>query len=828
MKKSLLLVFAVLAVLQIYAQQPSHGGMRGQAKGPSITGRITGTVLDSLSGQPIDYASVVLISQKSGKEVDGTVTDEKGQFKFPEAKIDKYKIHFSFLGYDEKNVLNIELTPQKPDARLDEIYLVPSSLLLEEVTVTGEASVIENKIDRIVYNADKDVTLGAGDATDVLRKVPLLSVDLDGNVSLRGSSNIQILINGKPSGMFSTNVADALKMFPSDQIKSVEVITSPSAKYDGEGTAGIINIITHKKQVDGYTGSINVAPGNRHNTTSLNLNAAKGRFGVNGGAFAVYSNPRDGIFRFERGPLEGEQKLEPTLTQNGITNTSRVGYRGNFGAFYDINAYNSINSSISFHGHNFDRDGNTSAFLDLGGTEEITNRNNTNNTVDLGYDWNTDYTRSFPNSEREFSLGMQVSGNVDNTTSRLLQTGNFEYLGIDEKSKNDGTNLETTFQVDYVHPFSKNVKLETGAKTILRTINSNFVYDTLDFGQSDNYQRDASRSDEFDYRQNVYAGYASMNVNFARNYGLIAGVRYEQTEITGDYKFDETKFATDYANWLPSVILSRKLSQFSSLKTSYNMRIQRPSLRFINPYEDQQDRNNRSFGNPEVKPEITNNYELGYNTFLKGIVLNASLYYRHTTDVIESILKVDETEGFSYTTFDNIGKENSIGLSLFGSVTIEKIWQIRGSFDIRRAALESNLPDLNQSNTGYEYNSHLSSTISLPAGMKVEIFGMFRNPRVTLQGSQATFWMYSLGIQKDLFKKRGSVGLRIANLFNRALNFDSELRGADFYQNSYFEYPFRSYGLSFNYRFGKLDFKTKVRKSKVKNDDQKSGGEQNF
>lgn len=827
MKGILLLVFGVFAASLLFAQQPPAGVMKGQPQGPSITGRITGTLLDSLTGQPVEFASVVLISQKTGKEVDGTVSDAKGQFKFPEAKIDQYKIYFSFLGYDEKFLQDIQLTPEKPDARLDNILLVPSSFILEEVTVTGEASVVENKIDRIVYNADKDVTLGSGDATDVLRKVPLLSVDLDGNVSLRGSTNIQILINGKPSGMFSSNVADALKMFPADQIKSVEVITSPSAKYDGEGTAGIINIITQKKQVDGYTGSLNVAPGNRQNNTSLNINAAKGRFGVNGGAFAMYSSPRDGVNKFERGTLEGGQKLPPTFTQNGITNTSRVGYRGNFGAFYDINAYNAINSTISFHGHSFDRDGTTDAYLLQSGIEEITSRQNVNNTADLGYDWNTDYRRTFPNSEREFSLGVQVSGNLNNTDSKLMQTGNFDYLGIDEKSKNDGTNLETTLQADYVHPFSKNVKLETGAKTILRTIDSNFNYDTLSV-QQDVYLRDASRSDEFNYRQNVYAGYASMNVSFAERYGLIAGVRYEQTAITGDYKFDATEFASDYANWLPSIILSRKLSQFSSLRASYNERIQRPSLQYINPYVDQQDRNNISFGNPAVKPEITHNFELGYNTFVKGIVLNASLYFRHTADVIEDIVKVDETEGFSYKTYDNVGVDNSIGLSLFGSVTLAKIWQIRGNFDARRASLKSNLPDLTQQNTGYEYNSHLSSTVSLPAGLRVELFGMFRNPRVTLQGTQATFWMYSLGLQKDLFNKRGSVGLRMVNLFNRALHFDSELQGLDFYQNSYFEYPFRSYGLSFNYRFGKLDFKTKEAKSKVKNDDQKSEGEQNF
>jgi outer membrane receptor protein involved in Fe transport len=616
-------------------------------------------------------------------------------------------------------------------------------------------------------------------------------------------------------------------MFPADQIKSVEVITAPSARYDGEGTAGIINIITKKKQVDGLAGSFNLAPGNRQTTTSLNLNAAKGRFGLNGGAFMVYSNPRDGVFRFERQDTLDNQVR--SLAQNGKTETSRLGFHGNFGAYYDINAYNSINSNINFRGFGFDRDGNTDAnFNDpFNNLSQTTSRNNLSETINSGFDWNTDYRRTFPNSEREFSVGLQFSGSQDDADNKLLQTGNFENLNIDEKSKNESTNLETTLQADYIHPFSKNVKLETGVKGILRTIDSDFRFDTLYVEQS-TYLRDASRSDVFDYRQDVYAGYASLNTNFAEKFGLIAGARYERTEISGDYKFDETEFANDYWNLLPSAIFSYKTNQFSSARLSYNQRIQRPSLRFINPYTDQQDRNNISFGNPSLDPELSHNFEAGYSTFLKGVVLNGSLYHRLTNDVIESITRVDETEGFSFTTFDNVGKSKAYGISLFGSGTVKKIWQLRGNVDVRRLEITANRPDLTQSNTGYEYNANVSSTVSLPGKIKIELWSMLRSPRVTLQGTQATFWMYSLGAQKEVFGKRGSIGIRIANLFHRALNFDTKLEGEGFFQNSFFEYPFRSYGLSFNYRFGKLDFKDKEHKSKVKNTDQKEGGENNF
>ena len=825
MKRNATILVLLLFVSIASAQQ----GNWGKQKGPSITGRITGQLLDSLTSQPIEFASVVLVNSKSEKEADGLITDDRGGFKFSEVKIGVYNVHITFLGYETKVVKGIELTAVNPDYSLDNVILTPTSTMLETITVTGEAALIENRIDRIVFNNDKDPTGNIGDATDVLRKVPLLSVDLDGNVSLRGSSNLRILINGKPSGMFSNNVADALKMFPADQIKSVEVITVPTAKYDGEGSAGIINLITKKKNIEGFSGSVNSTVGIRNNTTSLNLNMAKGRFGLSGGGHAVWSPPRDAFWDFDREDVLSNGEIR-TLQQDAVNSSERIGFHGKFGAYYDINAYNSINSNIAFNGVTFDRDGTTNSRLNdpLAMLEEITDRKTSSNTLTNGYDWNTDYIRKYPDSEREFSMGFQLSGNVDNAKNRLDQKGNLESLNIDEKSDNKGRNLEMTLQADYVHPFSKSIKLETGAKGILRNINSDFDFNVFDFG-SGQYSMDNSRSDEFDYQQDVYAGYASFNVSFLENYGLIAGARYERTEITGDFKTEGQKaFANDYFNILPSVIFSRKIGQAGNIRASYSQRIQRPSLKFINPYVNQTDRNNIDFGNPELEPEISHNFELGFNTYVKGVVINFSPYFRHTTDVIESILDIDDATGISFTTYNNIGTDNSLGISLFSSGSIKKVVDLRGNIDLRYRHLTSELAGLDVENTGIEMNSNMGATISFPKEIKLQFWGMFRNPRVTLQGTQATFWMYNIGLQKQLFGKRGSIGLSISNLFHRALNFDTKLEGDNFKQTSLYEYPFRSYGVSFNYRFGKLDFKGGERKNKVKNTDQKEGGDGNF
>lgn len=825
MKFSLTTFLLVISTFTLMAQQGSWGGK----KSAGITGKITGTLVDSLTGRPIDFASIVLLNPKAEerKEVDGTVTDEKGNFKFPEVQLGTYDLHMSFLGYETKVVKGVTLKPRRPDVDLEALQLTPTATTLETITVEGEAALIENKVDRIVYNADQDVNT-SGDATDILRKVPLLSVDLDGNVSLRGSQNIQILINGKPSGMFSRNVADALKMFPAEQIKSVEVITAPSAKYDGEGSAGIINIVTKKKRIDGFAGNLNVSAGTRHNVGSLGLNLARGRFGLSGGGHSVWSPPRDAIWDFDRtDELEDGQIRK--LEQDAENSTERLGNRYRFGAYYDINAFNSINSNFSLNGAGFDRASNVKSLLTdpEGGQDEISQRDNTSETLNSGFDWNTDFTRTFPDSEREFSVGVQLSGNVDNADNTLLQTGNFDYLNIDERSDNESRNLETTVQVDYVHPFAEGVKLETGGKGIMRSIDSDFYFEGLDFATGQ-YERDPTRSDEFDYQQDVFAGYASLNVSFAKKFALIAGARYERTEIDGVFKVEDDKaFQHDYTNILPSVILSYKTGQFSQLRATYGQRIQRPSLRFINPFVNQQDRNNISFGNPELDPELSHNFELGYNTYVKGIVLNGALYFRHTTDVIESLLSIDP-EGISATTYQNVGVDNSLGFSFFGSATIKEIWSIRGNFDIRRKHLDSELNGLDVTNTGYEFNSNVGSSVRFGKGWEAQLWGMFRNPRVTLQGTRATFWMYSISARKQVFGKRGSIGINVSNLFHRALNFDTRLEGETFTQTSLYEYPFRSYGINFNYRFGKLDFKGGERKSKVKNDDQKEGDNGNF
>ncbi len=827
MKRFLLFALLLSLINPSLAQRPQRGGGQYQ-KGPTITGKITGVLIDSVSNTPVEFATVVLSRSGEDKQIDGAISDDKGNFKLIEVENGAYQLRFDFLGYEPRTVSGVELTLEKPDVDLGTVYLIPESLLLEEVTVTGERAVIENKIDKIVYNAERDVTTQGGDATDVLQRVPLLAVDIEGNVSLRGSNNVQILINGKPSTIFSSgSIADALKTFPADQIKSVEVITSPTAKYDGEGTAGIINIITKKKSIEGFTGSVNTSVGTRSNRGSLNLNYARGRFGLNAGVSGWFNWPRESYNDFFRESYDTLRSLPPTILDQRTDGRSNFyGPRASIGAFYDINAYNSLNSSFTFRGFGRNNDGDTRSFFDNpndASAPQEYSRSNDSRSLRSGFDWTTDYRRTFKQPEQELAFAFQVSGDISTSRNEVFQQGNDPILFQDQVNENDGLNLEYTIQTDYTHPFSKAVKMETGAKAVIRRINSDFSFRER-AQESTDYVIDPDQTDIFYYDQDVYAGYLSFTLQLGDKYGLVAGARYEHTTFGGDFDQSDMNFTNDYDNVLPSVIFSRKLSRFSSIKVSFSQRLQRPSLRFVNPYVDISDPRDIRFGNPEILPELSDQYELSYNTYIKGVVLNAAVYFRNTTDEISSITTVrdDVTE----TTYQNIGKERSLGFNAFSSFTFREWLTVRGGFDIRRFEAEGQVAGEPVARSAYVWRANLNATVALDGGYKFEAFGFFNSPRQNLQGSRGAYSQFSLGFNKEMFNKRGSLGLSVIQPFSRILAFPSETTGPDFFQESEFGVVVRSFNLTFSYRFGKLDFKQpRQRRSVINNDDLKQGGD---
>lgn len=786
---------------------------------PVLKGKISGTVLDSQDFQALPFVSVGLRKAKSSKIIDGVLSNEDGKFNFLNVAVGKYELIISFIGYSEKVVFNVETTLKDPDIDLKKIFLSSSEIALKDVTIIEKKALVENKADKLVYNAENDASIAGGDATDVLRKVPLLSVDLNGNVSLRGSQNVKILINGKPSGMFSNNIGDALKMFPADQIKRVEVITSPSAKYDAEGSGGIINIVTNKQNIEGIAGNVNTSVGIRQNSLFSSLNAGKGRLGSSFSAAIFYSNPATGNLIFER--KDQISNIENIFKQNGDQRTSRLGGNGNASVFYDFNGYHSLNSSFNFRGFGFDVSGDVLGKLSVisKSIESIVDQyNRYNNGINFngGFDWNTDYSMKFENQkDRELAIAVQYTkDNNDQDFSVIESHSNLTALNRDAKIINDGDNNEYTFQIDYTHPFKSAGKLETGVKSVIRKIVSDYENTLLSNGT---YVRIDDFSDVFNYSQNIYAAYANQNYIFRQKWNFIAGLRYEHTSIEGSFLNENNqKFKDNYQNILPSFTISRNLPNFKSLKFSYNQRLQRPSLQFINPFNNNTDFLNRTIGNPYLDAELSHQFEVGYNTNFKGFAVFSTVYYKITENVIDQIIKVDSN--VTINTFQNIGNNNSFGLNLFTSKTIKKL-TIRGGGNIYSYNASGTIEGQLLSRKSYEYNLFFGGDFSFSGTLKADFFGFFKSPKRNLQGDNPAFSIYGMGIRKEF--KNSSIGISLIEPHTPVKIFSSSLKGSNFTQFNQFTLPFRSIGINFRYKFGNVDFKE--RKTKIKNNDLKVG-----
>jgi outer membrane receptor for ferrienterochelin and colicin len=804
MKKLLLICAALLMMINAKAQFPMMGG--GGNAAPKVTGRISATILDSLTKQPVEYATVSLINAKTSKTVNGALTDTKGKVSIQNIAPGEYKLVVGFIGYTSKNVM-VKTTPEKPDNNIGNVYLTGTSNTLNQVTIEGKKNIVENKIDRMVYNAEADATNAGGDATDVMRKVPMLSVDINGNVQLRGSA-VRVLINGKPSGTMANSVADALKMIPADQIKSVEVITNPSAKYEAEGSGGIINIITKKSNAEGVSGSVNASAGTRQNNGSFNLTAKSGRLSANtalGGSFAYPQETRTSFFN---------RTSAADILQNGMSDWKREGFNGSLGMDYDFNAYNNLSTNAKYNRFYNGGPSGSSLFKNNVADGTVVGRSDMGNN---NLDWNLDYRRTTKKKGEEFSVAGQITQGRNTNEFINDQRGSSGVPDNYSESRNVGRNREYTLQTDYVYPFAKSVTVEVGAKAILRNIRSEFARNT---------------DQDFDYDQNVGAAYSTISFNLTKKIQFKGGVRAEYTEI-GFVDVKGAKVTNDYFNLFPSAILSQTIKGSTTVKLAYNKRVQRPSLAFLNPFLNETNPYNVLQGNPLLDPEISHNIELGYSTFVKGSMINASLFYRRVSNIIENFNReyVSPTTGLrgALTTYNNIGTTQSFGTNVFASYNPTPKWTLMTNIGLNTYEVENNDPNRIGMNQGtyLNYNFFMRSATAFKGGWNLELFGVVNSPRYTFQSTTAAMFFYGGGVKKDIMKKQGSVGFNVLNPFKRDLHIKTiSESGSSFAQTQNIYYPLRQIGLNFSYKFGKLKFteKKKIKNDDIKQDQQQGGG----
>ena len=836
--KKLFLLFSLLGACQISnAQMPTGlGGFSGAAPkkeavaapvAPKGSAKIVGYLLDSTDSKPVEFASVALINKTTGRPVDGTVADQVGKFTITKVAVGSYKLVASFLGYNSITI-PVEITGKNDDKDLGVIRMGSNTQMLAEVTVEGQRALIEEKVDRTVYNAEKDQTNRGGDATDVLKKVPMLSVDLDGNPSLRGSSNIKVLINNKPSTILASNIADALKQIPADMIKTVEVITSPSARYDAEGSAGIINIVTKKNTLQGLTFSFDTSAGVRGSSLSMNGNFRNKTWGMTLGGY--------GRSQYN---VNGQSESIQTTSNNGIltrnvqtSDTRSSGLFGNYqlGFDWDINKFNSITASsrIGFRNGNSWGDG-----LRQVRNDKLFSLRNTNSLDEsANIDLNLDYTHTFAKPQKEFSiLAMMSNNNRTNDFFNDIMNPNSSMSQIMNSIKNinGSVNKEATLQLDYQTPITKLQMIEFGAKIIGRQVNSDYASFLNPTGNNpSNYIKVNLAnlpSNVFDYNQNILGTYFSYTLSTKSKWSMKLGGRYEYTDIEASFLKKEGQNLTipPYGVLVPSFNMSKTFKS-GTWRFSFNRRIQRPGIQNLNPNVNATNPLNISQGNPNLSPEYANNYEINYSKFVKQTYISTALFVRNNTGAINQIRTVvgDTVK----TTSMNIGVENAYGMNININMNLSNKLMIGGGGDFSYMVLKNNVADplMNASNEGLQSNFRIFGNYNIGNGWGAQLFSFYRPNQILLQGTQGGFGIYSLSMKKDFKNKRGSVGIGAENFLTNGMTIRSETKTPLITQESTNVLRNMNFKINISYRFGKMSFSPTKKKKSVSNDDQKDGG----
>lgn len=834
--KQIITLFALMS-LSFSAVSQIPGGMGGFGASPKKEAVIPGTaqaapkgsakiigyILDSTDIKPVEFASVALINKATNRPVDGASADQVGKFVLNKVAQGDYKLVISFIGYESKTLF-VTINAKNDDHDLGVIKLPSSTKMLAEVTVEGQRAMIEERVDRTVYNAEKDATNKGGDATDVLKKVPMLSVDLDGNPSLRGSSNVKVLINNKPSTIMASSIADALKQIPADMIKTVEVITSPSAKYDAEGSAGIINIVTKKNTLQGLTLNFDTSAGVRGSNLALNGNFRRKNFGISLGGFG----------RSEYNVLGKFESTQITTSGSGVSTTNvqtadtrRDGIFGNYqlGFDWDINKYNSITSNVRFglrNGNNW-QDGLKQ--IRNGALSSLRNTNSLDESANV--DINVDYTKTFEKPQKEFSiLSMYSRNNRTNDFYNLIMNPNSTMSQIMSsiKNTNNSYNEEATIQMDYQTPINKMSMIEFGAKAITRNVTSD--YKSFTAGADGIYSQvnlATLPSNVFDYNQNIWGTYGSYTLTTKNKWSIKAGARYEHTDISASFlkKEGQNTVIPPYGVLVPSFNMSKTFKS-GTWRFSYNRRIQRPGIENLNPNVNATNPLNISTGNPNLAPEYTNNYEISYSKFVKQTYISTALFVRNTTGAIN---RIREVRGDTVrTTSQNIGNEDAYGFNINLNVNVSNKLMLGGGGDLAYMVLSNNVPDplLAAKNQGMQSNFRVFGNYNIGNGWGAQVFSFYRVNQVQLQGSQGGFGMYSLSLKKDFKNKLGSIGFGAENFLTpNGFVVRSETKTPTISQISENTMRNMNFKINLSYRFGKMTFGPAKKKKSVNNDDTK-------
>lgn len=780
---------------------------------------IKGIIADSAGHKTLDFVTVGLKSDKN-MPIRSVLTKSDGSFTFSNIKPGKYLVTAVSVGYQSKTI-PVDLTDSTKKLRnLGTINISARTTKLKEVVVTADKPLIKQEVDRITYDLQADPESKSSNVLEMMRKVPLLSVDGDDNILLKGNSGYKIFINGKPSSMMERNPKDILKSMPASSIQSIEVITNPPSKYDAEGLVGIINIITNKKVDNGYNGSINMSqrfpaggPGSGGSFTYK-----QGKFGLSAFGGASISNS----------PLTESNSFR-TTTGNSITNLAQYGTResdkksGYFGTelSYEIDSLNLISAQFNINGSQSDGLNNQSSLLnDQSNILQGYRLGNTNEGRGNGLDAAFNYQLGFKkNKTRLLTFSYRYYTYENKQTNFLTTFDRVKYEEPDYNQFNNGGSSEQTFQVDYVHPVKK-LTIEAGIKGILRNNQSDFQFLSFD-SDSQEFKLDPARTNKFDNTQNVFGAYNTYQYNL-KNWGFKAGVRIEKTIIDAEFISAASHVQQDYFNVVPSVNINRKFKNMSSLNFGFTQRIQRPGINQLNPFVDRSNPNFESTGNPDLHPTVNNMFQLGYNKSKKGS-FNFMMAYMLFDDLIMPVSVTDPTTFITRNSYDNTGKARAVFTNFNLNYPITKKLNFSLNGGIGHGRVEAVVNGSLVKNQGFMYYTSSTSSYRLEKDWRVNASINLHGPNLSIQGTSNTFISSSFSVNKDIVKDKLSFSASANNPFAKYRNNHTETFGPNFTQESDNQTYYRSFYTSLNYRFGKLKGAIKKNKRGISNDDISSG-----
>ncbi len=787
-----------LSISSIIVAQPSGG--QGRQGGASLI--LKGKVIDQETEGPLEYATISIFQKRDGNLVNGDITNVNGEFSI-KLRPGVYDVKFEFLGYDESLVEAIKLSPENPVKDLGKITMAFQAAALDEVVVTEERSTLQMGLDKKIFNVGKDLSSKGGSAADVLDNVPSVQVDVEGNVSLRGSQNVRILIDGKPTGLIG-NGTNGLRAIQSNMIEKIEVITNPSARYAAEGMAGIINIVLKKNQAKGFNGAFEATVGWPRNTglsANINYRANKFNFFLNYGV------------SYRKGPGGGYNdisliKPDTTFLTRQNTDRTRGGLSNNirFGADYSVNKQNTITTAFNLRlgdENNF----SSSEYLDyINNFDNFINRTirTDNETEDESrLEYSLTHKKTFDRKGQKWTTDIRYQDNIESEGSELVNT----YYNLDgslsgrpqdfQRSGNDERSNQLTISSDFVLPFSKESKFEVGGRASIRNIDNDYAVEEL----NDNVWTELPEfTDQFEYDENIYAAYLIYG-NKVNKFSFQIGLRPEYTDVTTTTS--DSVNARDYLNVFPSGHIGYELSNNSNIQLSYSRRVRRPRFWDLNPFFTFSDDRNFFSGNPDLNPEFTDAYELGHVKYWDKASLSSAIYYRHTTDKIQRNTRVDSLGNYR-TKPENLATEDAFGLEFNVSLSPIKWFKFNSDFNFYRSIIDGQNVDEDFTADTYTWFARGSARFTAWKTTDIQLRFNYRAPRETTQGLAKAIASLDFAASRDIMNDKATLTLSVRDVFNsRRRRYKTEgvnEDGFQFIREGDFQWRARQADLTFSYR----------------------------